>query len=296
MKEEEMETEVIRQPRLAWLALLSSALGACTASTSAPSSDSDIGKAGAAGKPATEKTSSGGGGGWPQSTHDGGSQSGGTGGCEVKATNACNGTDSECADGNPCTQDVCQSQGEFFKCTNEPIANCDGDPTAPVDSNCGESGLFGMQAVTIPFVPLKTPNLPASCSAGFEWQNCSATYEVGVPGECGTDESRTLYLDIATYTAGDRLRLTGVGADGQEYVLLDTCRIRTASYFDPTDGKTRPPDDSIRQFEVVVKAGTKSLKFDSTMTSTPWYMRVLGMCDFELPPLAGQCAWRTASL
>jgi hypothetical protein len=72
--------------------------------------------------------------------------------------------------------------------------------------------------------------------------------------------------------------------------------IRTAEYADPTDGKTRPPDDSIRQYEIKVVPGTKSLTFDSSKTTTPWYMRVLGLCDYDVKPGPSECAWRAASL
>jgi hypothetical protein len=227
---------------------------------------------------------------------------GSSGGCSSATKNACSGSNAQCSDGNPCTEDVCESQGEFFVCKNTLISGCQGDPTAAIDQDCEQPDNGTQQAsITIPYVPLVTPNLPASCNDGFEWQSgmqsqCSTTYVVPAVSNCGSSVDHTLYIDIATYTLGDRLRITAIGADDQEHVLLDTCRIRTWDSPDPTDGKTRPPDQTIRQFQIVVKAGTKSLTFDSTQSFTPWYMRVLGMCEFEpLPPL-GTCAWRTASL
>ncbi len=233
---------------------------------------------------------------------------GGTdGGCFTPPPNTCSGSDKQCDDGNPCTQDTCKAEGEFFKCTYTPISNCQGDPTAPIDSSCNQTlGCNTATSITVPYVPLVTPNLPATCNSGFEWQSgmylgdCDSKYVVTASGDptCGTASDRTVWVDIATYTAGDRLRITAVGNDNQPYVVLDTCRIRTWDQADPTDGKTRPPDATIRQFKIVVKAGTKSLEFDSTNACTPWYMRVLGLCDFEpLPPMSKPaCAWRTASL
>jgi hypothetical protein len=84
--------------------------------------------------------------------------------------------------------------------------------------------------------------------------------------------------------------------DNKPYLLLDTCRIRTAEYPDPTDGTTRPPDDTIRQYEIKIVAGTKSLTFDSSNTTTPWYMRVLGLCEFDVQPGPSSCGWRAATL
>jgi len=206
-------------------------------------------------------------------------------------------TDEECSDGNPCTDDVCVPEGEFLACTSTPIADCQGDPTAPIDSSCDDAqgGDPVNDAVWIPFVPLETPSLPDSCNDGFEWQNCKGTYTATPEDACGA-EAQTLYVDIATYTIGDRLRISAVGADDQPYLLLDTCRIRTYETPDPTGGKTRPPDESIRQFTIVVQPGTKSVTFDSTQTTSPWYMRVLGLCGFAPLTSMDTCAWRPASL
>ena len=226
------------------------------------------------------------------------SGSGGAGGGCGPVNDVCL-TDQECSDGDPCTEDTCSADGEFSECAHADIPQCSGDPTAPIDSSC-DDGAQAAAAVWVPYSPLVTPNLPADCNGGFEWQSglakgCTTTYSMTSGGPCGS-EARTLYVDIATYTAGDWLRITAVGADDKPYLLLDTCRIRTADYVDPTNGNTRPPDDSIRQFEIQVKAGTKSLTFDSTNAFTPWYMRVLGVCDFAPLPDPGTCAWRPASL
>jgi len=213
------------------------------------------------------------------------------------ATSVCQ-SDDACSDGNPCTEDTCAPDGEFFACAHAVIAGCEGDPTAPIDSSCEDAGdgpADEQEAVWIPYVPLQTPALSAECSGGFEWQNCVGTYTAAATDACGS-EAQTLYVDIATYTLGDRLRISGIGADDQPYLLLDTCRIRTYETPDPTDGQTRPPDESIRQFTIEVKAGTKSLVFDSTHTVSPWYMRVLGLCGFAPLPEMDTCAWRPASL
>ena len=89
-----------------------------------------------------------------------------------------------------------------------------------------------------------------------------------------------LNIEIATYQMPDHIRITGVDASGVEYTLVDTCAMQTATYEDPTNGCTRPPDDSIRQYQVNLKAGTKSLTFDVSGGCTPWYLQVLGLCEF----------------
>jgi hypothetical protein len=36
--------------------------------------------------------------------------------------------------------------------------------------------------------------------------------------------------------------------------------------------------------------------FDSTQTTSPWYMRVVGLCGFAPLTSMDTCAWRPASL
>jgi len=104
-----------------------------------------------------------------------------------------------------------------------------------------------------------------------------------------------LNIEIATYEEPDHIRITGVDANGVEYTVVDTCSMQTATYMDPTKGGCiRPPDDSIRQYQVNLKAGTKSLTFDVSGGCTPWYLQVLGLCEFTFtaPKNAG-CRFRT---
>jgi hypothetical protein len=223
-------------------------------------------------------------------------------------------TSADCDDGDPCTDDVCTEQvsGELVTgaCDHEEIRRCGegpgGDPPgddgpddepedpggadSPIDPSCADGG--GGSAVFLPFEPLVAPDLPASCEAGLEWQNCTTSFEQ-LTAVTGGSEARTLHVDLATYTAPDRLRITGRDASGEEYLLLDTCRVRTADYIDPTGGDSRPPDDSIRQFELELREGTVALTFDSSNAGTPFYMRVLGLCDFDLVD-PGVCHYREA--
>ncbi len=41
-----------------------------------------------------------------------------------------------------------------------------------------------------------------------------------------------------------------------------------------------------------ITAGTKSLSFDMTGACTPTYLRVLGLCDFDVTPFFPGCQFR----
>ena len=126
------------------------------------------------------------------------------------------------------------------------------------------------------------------CEQGLEYQNCAGAISLRANRAGGT-RARTLVVDIATYTAPDRLRIHGIDGDGAPYVLLDTCRVRTADHGDPTDGHSRPPDEVIRRFEVPLREGTRALTLDATAAPTPWYMRVLGLCDLDVDTVSSEC-------
>ena len=115
----------------------------------------------------------------------------------------------------------------------------------------------------------------------------------------GSREGLVLEVDIATYVVPDIIRITGTTSDNSagenaDYLLLDTCRMRTALYPDPTAGMRRPPEDSIREYRLPLRAGTKSLTFDFTQSNSPTYIRVIGLCDFNLTaaPVDNAFQWR----
>jgi hypothetical protein len=141
-------------------------------------------------------------------------------------------------------------------------------------------------------VPLQPPAVPASCSSGFEMNNLSTSFGATALSPNGA-AGGTLDVQIATYLKPDHIRITGIDASNNGYVLVDTCELQTADYGDPTDGCGRPPDDSIRQYTVTVTPGTKSLTVDVTGACTPYYVRVLGLCEFDVvSPVPNQCAFR----
>jgi hypothetical protein len=230
-------------------------------------------------------------------------------------------TDAACDDGNPCTIDACvraAGDNDGGHCVHHTLAvgtACDdGDPCTlgdactadgacvgtpnkacfppPVDTTCQPGCASGTPEFP-PAIPLVPPGLPASCSGGFEMNNPpEQIFTVQSISPAGA-QARTLDVDIATYKAPDHIRITAVDASGAEQPLVITCHLQTSTYADPTNGCTRPPDDAIRQYEVSITAGTKSLSFDMTGACTPTYMRVLGLCDFDVSPFFAGCGFRS---
>lgn len=202
-------------------------------------------------------------------------------------------TDADCDDGDPCTQDACLLTGsnELTQgtCTHASNGTCLPPPVEMCAPGCaGEANKVFPAAA-----PLASPGLPADCSGGFELNNPpQGTYTIDSIAPGGS-AARTLDVQIATYLAPDHIRITGIDASNAEYAIVDTCSIQTASYSDPTNGCTRPPEDSIRQYEVSLKAGTKSLEVDVSGACTPIYLRVLGLCDFTVTPFFAGCRFRT---
>lgn len=137
--------------------------------------------------------------------------------------------------------------------------------------------------------PKKNPipqSVPASCLRGFEVNNLKEnSVTIRSLASTGTTRRMTLEVDFATYVAPDGSRLIAKNADGSETVVFDSCHMRTACYGDPTSGQKRPYEDSIRSFLVDLPRGTVSLTLDHENASTPTYMRILGLCEFDLSRL-----------
>lgn len=129
--------------------------------------------------------------------------------------------------------------------------------------------------------PVKTTpanELAATCQNGFEVNNTPGTLTLT---SAAGSQAVTLAVDFAAYQAPNFFRMQASGSWGQNTTVLDSCRLRTACYGDPSGGTCRPPEDSIRSFNVALPAGTTSVTmfFDD---SSPYYVRVLGLCDFDL--------------
>jgi hypothetical protein len=158
------------------------------------------------------------------------------------------------------------------------------DPSNPIDTACaGDQNVDAPQLLVPKWTPL-APTVPDDCLVGFEMNRLEQ--HVHTLQSAAGSRAITLEVDIATYTASDAIRISAVDGNGNATILIDTCRMRTAEYGDPTGGTTRPPEDSIRDFRTNLPAGTKQLVIDNTNASTPTYVRVLGLCDFSMqaPP------------
>ena len=163
------------------------------------------------------------------------------------------------------------------------------DPTCP--STCP---LNGVAPIFPAAAPLVAPDVPLSCSNGFEMGGATggcgrATYALHAIRPGGS-RGITLDVDFATYLVPDAVLVTGIDATGVRYTLLQTCRLQTSFVGGPSN--MRPGDDTIRQFRLDVRPGTTELDFDFGAVTSPMYIRVLGLCDFAVTPFAAAAWWR----
>lgn len=166
----------------------------------------------------------------------------------------------------------------------------DGMPP-PVDTTCMPGCQRDEQ--TYPPPVALVDHAPAGCKAGFELNASKGvgvyTFDSLAPGGSA---ATALEVQFATYRVSDHIKIDGVTSAGT-YPLIDTCTVQTAQYSDPTKGCGRPPDDSIRQYKVMLKAGTTQIKVDLSGVCSPIYLRVRGLCEFDVQPFFAGCAFRT---
>lgn len=162
------------------------------------------------------------------------------------------------------------------------------DIACPVGCAVGEAPLSAAP-------PLEPPALPATCSGGFEVNKPKKGSVYTITSKTpGGSSAAPLDVQIATYTAPDHMVIRATRKNGTTYPVVDTCTLKTALYSDPTGkGCVRPPEDSIRQYKVKLEAGTTKLEFDFAGACTPTYLRVLGLCEFEVTPFVPDCSFRT---
>ena len=223
-------------------------------------------------------------------------------------------TDKDCDDGDPCTKDGCEIlSGEFGGvCGHQPI--CDAGP--PTDSAAHQDSAADAPTPPTPSppdsglpppvescpagcsvkssFPAATPlvtTVPSTCTAGFELNNPTGggvyTFKSKALGGSGASP---LEIHFATYLVPDHFIVSGITAAG-EYKLFDTCTVQTASYSDPTDGCHRPPDETLRQYKVTLKAGTTGIKVDVSGVCSPAYLRIRGLCEFTIAPFFSGCGF-----
>jgi hypothetical protein len=159
------------------------------------------------------------------------------------------------------------------------------DPGKPVDLSCAENKRKDI-VIQIPRVDL-APSISNNCKSGIEF-NRLENGKFRLTAKQRTSLVRNLDIDLATYAAPDRVRIVAKTTGG-DVVIFDSCRLRTFDAADPTNGDRRPPEASIREFHSKMPKGTKSIEFDFSEAQTPTYLRILGLCDFDLEnPVATQ--------
>lgn len=174
--------------------------------------------------------------------------------------------------------------------TTPPAVDAGGLP--PIDPMC-MSGAFVLPEFP-PAVPLIPPDVPSTCSNGFEIGDATPGSKYTLTSKTSKgSRAITLDVDFATYLQADGVVVTGTGPSGATYTLLDTCRLQTSIMGDPTGGKSRPPDDTLRQFRIQVAQGTTQLVFDFSGVVSPMYIQVLGLCDFNVTQDTAATWWQT---
>jgi hypothetical protein len=145
-----------------------------------------------------------------------------------------------------------------------------------------------------PFRPLLPRDVPLDCTNGFELGGANggcgnSTYTLRAPRTEGS-RAITLDVDFATYRAPDGVTITAIDASGSPYTLLQSCRLQTSEDAGPST--ERPTFDTIRQFRLGVREGTREIRFDFGAVTTPMYIEVLGLCDFDVTPYSHAAFWR----
>jgi hypothetical protein len=167
-----------------------------------------------------------------------------------------------------------------------------GDQQLPVDPTCSKTNLeyatvFNGYVMSVPKWDEPAYTVPNTCLSGFEVNDeqfpngitLLTTDPLGANG-------RTLELDYATYTAPNMMKITGVLLDGSTYSLFESCVLRTWKNSHPTS-TTRPCEGTIRAFRPVLKQDTVKLIIEPRGI-TPYYIRMLGLCDFNLSNIKKQ--------
>lgn len=123
--------------------------------------------------------------------------------------------------------------------------------------------------------------LPDSCLAGFELN--SPLPQKGLEFKSldllGA-QARVLEFQYASYSPPSSVRITGRLLGGESYTLFESCGVRT-DIAPSGKKKDRPDEEHIRHYRLNLRSGTISIKFEA-VKQTPFYVRLLGLCDFDM--------------
>jgi hypothetical protein len=138
-------------------------------------------------------------------------------------------------------------------------------------------GSYSSSSTFIPFVPLVTPNVPATCSNGIELNNLYASvYQLNANAPTPI---RQAWIDYGTYEVPDSLSISSINGAGVKTEIFNKSKIST--HANPYTTVNRPPDDRLRQAQLIIPAGTVKLEFNFSRACSPFYIRLQGLCDFN---------------
>lgn len=159
------------------------------------------------------------------------------------------------------------------------------------DGNGGKDAVCRKGAHASFFVEKWAPlasTLPSTCQNGVEIWNVKMNNQVVLKSSsaAGTAADRQIDLDYATYKAANTSRITAILADGSSQEIFHPCLISTHADVESkclTSGAgSRPIDPAIRDFRIVIPKGTVELRIVGLDNDTPWYLKIKGLCDFNL--------------
>lgn len=163
-----------------------------------------------------------------------------------------------------------------------PIPQTADDSLASIDSIC--------QSKTKDIVPVFPPvqialpqTVPATCRSGIEFNDFRRSLTLNVTNDAVGSQTFNMEVDLATYQSPDPIRLVAIDAQGNEQIILSSCRLRTSDTKDPKNLNERPSSELIRSFRPILPLGTRKLLIDFSRAGSANYMKITGLCDFTIP-------------
>lgn len=157
------------------------------------------------------------------------------------------------------------------------------DVLASIDSVCQGNNPKKSIAVLPPVQTTLTQTVPSTCRSGIEFNDFGRTLQLDVSNNAVGSQTFKMEVDLATYKTPDVVRLVAIDAQGNQQVILSSCRLSTSSDRDPKRETTRPSSDLIRSFRPVLPKGTRKLLIDFSKAGASSYMKITGLCDFTIP-------------